>query len=523
LNGLLKTELGYNGFVISDWYAQASGAGSALAGLDMAMPNAGKYWGSALIAAINNGSVPASRLDDMATRIIASWYQMGQDKGYPQPGIGMPVSTLEPHTVVDARNQSARGIILQGAIEGHVLVKNVNNTLPLKKPKMLSLFGYDAVVTKGNDPADQGWSFGYESGNVNEAMPGFYGTPFTLPLSPIGINGTIISGGGSGANTPSYISSPFDAIQARAIEDGTFLFWDFINVNATGGVPVVSDACMVFINSWASEGIDRPGIRDDYSDALVNNIADQCANTIVVIHNAGVRLVDQFIDHPNVTAVIFAHLPGQDSGRALVSLLYGDSTFSGKLPYSVPKNESDFGALLSPDPPVAPYTLFPQSNFTEGVYTDYRALDAQNITPRYEFGFGLSYTTFSFEDLKIKKARGVSTATYPSGPVLEGGQQDLWDVVATVTAEVTNTGSVKGAEVAQLYIGIPGGPVRQLRGFEKVQLKEGKKHKVSFDLTRRDLSEWDTVAQKWKLQAGSYGVWVGSSSRALPLSGSLVI
>jgi beta-glucosidase len=81
---------------------------------------------------------------------------------------------------------------------------------------------------------------------------------------------------------------------------------------------------------------------DDYSDALILNVAASCANTIVVIHNAGIRLVDQWIEHPNVTAVVFAHLPGQDSGRAVVQLLYGFESFSGKLPYTVAKNESDY-------------------------------------------------------------------------------------------------------------------------------------------------------------------------------------
>ncbi|KAH6667482.1 putative beta-glucosidase [Halenospora varia] len=512
LNGLLKTELGFPGFVVSDWFAQHSGVGTALAGLDMAMPDSEGFWGSNLTAAINNGSVPLSRLDDMATRIIASWYQMGQDKNYPAPGVGMPLDLFAPHTIVDARNASAKSIILQGAIEGHVLVKNVNNALPLKSPKILSLFGYDAKNPDVNSPSSglSSWSLGWESGN-------------TLPISQIAANGTIISGGGSGANTPWYINAPFEAIQERAYTDNTAIFWDFVNVNSTGSVDAATDACLVFINAFASEGIDRSGVHDDFSDALVNNIADQCNNTIVVIHNAGVRLVDQFIDHPNVTAVIFAHVPGQDSGRALVSVLYGDSAPSGKLPYTVPKNESDYGALYEPTLPVAPYTLFPQDDFTEGVYIDYRDFDAKNITPRYEFGFGLSYTTFAYSGLSVSKLSGVSTATYPVGAIVEGGQEDLWDVVATVTANVQNTGSVDGAEVAQLYVGIPGAPVRQLRGYSKVDVEPGTTIPLHFDLTRRDLSTWDTAAQKWKLQSGSYTISVGASSRNLPLTGTLTI
>lgn len=243
----------------------------------------------------------------------------------------------------------------------------------------------------------------------------------------------------------------------------------------------------------------------------------------MTIHNAGIRLVDQWIDHPNVTAVIFAHLPGQDSGRALVQLLYGVQSPSGKLPYTVAKNESDYNTL-APDLPEGIFQLFPQSNFTEGVYIDYRNFDAKNITPRYEFGFGLTYTTFSYSDLEIEVLPGVSTAELPPDtPIAQGGIPSLWDVVAQVHATVSNTGSVDAAEVAQLYVAVPGGPVKQLRGFAKVDVPAGSNVTVEFDLLRRDLSEWDVVQQSWVLQQASYPIYVGSSSRDLPLTGTLTI
>jgi len=122
LNGLLKTELGFQGFVVSDWFAQHSGVASALAGLDMAMPNAGIHWGGNLTLAVTNGSVPEYRIDDMATRIIAPWYQMNQDTDFPTPGIGMPTNINEPHDIIDARQKSSQKILFDGAVEGHVLV-----------------------------------------------------------------------------------------------------------------------------------------------------------------------------------------------------------------------------------------------------------------------------------------------------------------------------------------------------------------------------------------------------------------
>jgi beta-glucosidase len=522
LNGILKEELGFQGFVVSDWGAQHTGVASTLSGLDMAMPNS-IFWGENMTEAIHNGSVPESRLTDMATRIIAAWYQMGQDSAdYPAPGIGMPFDTSLPHEAVIAKDPAAKTTILQGAIEGHVLVKNTNNALPLKSPKLLSLFGYDGIAPSTVDAlvSYNTWSLGYES-----APGGLLALfePTLVAVPQIAINGTIISGGGSGANSPAYVSSPFDAITVEAYNDNTNLFWDFTNINSTAAVDAASDACLVFINAFATEGIDRPGLHDDYSDALVLNIAAQCANTMVIIHNAGVRLVDQWIEHPNVTAVIFAHLPGQDSGRALVEILYGRSPPSGKLPYTVAMNESQYGSLLSPTKPSGEYVLFPQDDFSEGVLIDYRAFDAVNATPRFEFGFGLSYTTFSYGSLGINVLSNVSKAMYPVGAILPGGAEDLWDVIATVSAEVTNTGSVDGIEVAQLYVGIPGGPVKQLRGFSKVDITPGATVSVEFNLLRRDLSEWYTGAQQWALQTGDYAIYVGASSRILPLEGTLTI
>jgi beta-glucosidase len=216
---------------------------------------------------------------------------------------------------------------------------------------------------------------------------------------------------------------------------------------------------------------------------------------------------------------VYGHLPGQDSGRALVKLLYGDENFSGKLPYTVARNESDYGNLYTHTVPEGEFARFPQSDFTEGVEIGYRAFEAKNITPRYEFGFGLSYTRFQFSGLAISKVSNTTLPPYPSGEIIPGGRADLWDNVAVVTANVANVGGVDGAEVAQLYVTLGG--YRQLRGFEKVLVGRNGTAVVSFPLMRRDLSSWDVEAQEWVLREGSYEVAVGSSSRDLPLVGTL--
>ncbi|KAB8076562.1 glycosyl hydrolase family 3 N terminal domain-containing protein [Aspergillus leporis] len=498
LNGLLKTELGFQGYVMTDWGAQHGGIAVANAGLDMVMPST-TTWGSNLTTAIANGTMEVSRLDDMATRIIASWYQLSQDTSFPSPGLGMPKDLYAPHEIIIGKSPDSKQILVQSAIEGHVMVKNTKNALPLQSPTLLSVFGYDAKPRESLAYALEWLSY----------------SPATQE------NHTLYVGGGSGGNAPAYISAPLDALQDQAFKDGTSILWDVSSEDPD--VEPASDACLVLINSYATEGYDRPGLVDGGSDALVANVAGKCNNTIVVIHNAGIRLVNSWIDHENVTAVIFAHLPGQDSGRALVELLYGRSNPSGKLPYTVAKSAEDYGSVLHPTQPEGQYGLFPQSDFAEGVYIDYRAFDKQGITPQFEFGFGLSYTTFDFSGLCISQVSNVTTPYPPSASIEEGGNPHLWDKLVQVSVDVKNSGSVDGDEVVQLYIGIPNGPVRQLRGFEKVHIPAGQSVTVELALVRRDLSTWDVEAQQWLLQSGAYQVYVGRSSRDLPLQGQFTV
>lgn len=180
----------------------------------------------------------------------------------------MPTLFYTPHPPVYARDPSSKRVLLDGALEGHVLVKNVNNALPLKQPKLISVFGYDAAsppemnVGGPSDFLGGSWVYGYES------VLGY--VPFVDPNPPpqIAANGTIISGGGSGGTAPAYISAPFDAIKEQAYEDGTSLYWDFLNVAPT--VDTATDACLVFINAFATESVDRVGL---HGEALLSLLA----------------------------------------------------------------------------------------------------------------------------------------------------------------------------------------------------------------------------------------------------------
>ncbi|KAJ5314847.1 uncharacterized protein N7443_001731 [Penicillium atrosanguineum] len=531
MNGLLKGELGFEGFVVSDWTGQHTGIASANAGMDIAMPDS-KYWdNSTLVSATQNGSVPQFRLDDMATRIVASWYRYAE---LPNPGHGIPVSLLEPHHLVDARDPKSKKIILQAAVEGHVLVKNTAGALPLHKPKFLSIFGYDALPPSVNTLDALGaWAVGLSNAlaypNGSAVNNGTEEAMFLSSADPtfrgpgVALNGTLFSGGGSGASTPSYIDTPLNAFQRQAYDDNTFLAWDLASLNPF--VNPSSEACLVFVNEASSEGWDRPYLADPSSDDLIKNVAAKCSNTIVVIHNAGMRLVDVWIENPNVTAVIYAHVPGQDSGRALLEIMYGKQSPSGRLPYTVGRKEADYGELLEPVIPSGTEDMFyPQSNFTEGVYTDYKAFMAKEITPRFEFGYGLTYSNFSYSDLEIVINFHAELDYLPSNKaVAEGGLQALWDIIASVNCTIKNSGNIPAAEVAQLYIGIPGGPIKVLRGFEKKMIQPGQQEHVQFHLTRRDLSQWDVEKQAWGLQSGLYAIYVGKSVFDIQLDGTLHI
>lgn len=288
LNGILKTELGFEGFVVSDWGAGHTGIAAANAGLDLIMPNEG-YWGSQLVEAVQNGSVSYERVQDMTTRLLAAYYHAGQDKNFPNVRYGVAlgtdigewpdavtnINTLK-HDTVDVQNGHG-ALIRQVGAAGMVLVKNVNNTLPLKKPRYICVFGYDAENSP--NPWNSGTTFGDQAvGLVPDD------DVFAVP-STNSFNGTLITGHGSGSVTPPYVISPFQALQQRIIDDGGVIRWDFYSVNPTRFAN--SEACLVFINAVSSEGLERVSLYDDFSDQLVNNVAANCSNTIVVVHSAG--------------------------------------------------------------------------------------------------------------------------------------------------------------------------------------------------------------------------------------------
>ncbi|KAH8160191.1 hypothetical protein CIB48_g8062 [Xylaria polymorpha] len=479
MNKLLKQELGFQGYVMTDWNAQHTTQQAANTGLDMTMPgsdfNGGTVlWGQKLSQAISSGQVQQSRVDDMVRRILAAWYLIGQDKSY--PGINLSANVQGTH------KNNIRAV----ARDGIVLLKNDGNILPLKKPAKLGLVGSAAAIGQHGQNAcsDQGCN-----------------------------SGALGMGWGSGTAPYPYFSAPADAIRARAQTDGTQVTISSTdNTGSVSGVVNGADAAIVFITSDAGEGYivvegnsgDRNNLDPWHNgNDLVKAVAAINKNVIVVAHSVGPIILETILAQPNVKAIVWAGLPSQENGNALVDVLYGDTAPSGKLPYTIAKSANDYGTTISRG----------DDSFSEGLFIDYRHFDKSNIAPRYEFGFGLSYTNFTYSDIAVSGTPKSGAAT---GSVIPGGRADLWDTVATVTVTVANSGSVKGAEVAQLYVGYPASanaPPKQLRGFEKTLLEAGAKGSVSFALRRRDLSVWDSSKQNWVIPAGEFTIYVGSSSR----------
>ncbi|KAL5337328.1 glycoside hydrolase superfamily [Aspergillus crustosus] len=393
LNGLLKNELGFQGYVVSDWYALHAGIDAAEAGMDMDMPGTTRYnrtvvpelermssfFGGNATTMVMNGTLDEARLDDMVTRIMTPYFHLHQDEDYPTVDLSsVYLNTFsnqsswlrdweitQDTSVRDVRENHA-GIIRRHAAESTVLLKNINDALPLKSPRYIGIFGNDAGET--------------QNGPLNH-----FGSSESLEY------GTYAVGGGSGAARVTYLVTPQEAIKARATQDGTVVeSWLNNTLIATSDVTSLwsyrgPDVCLVFLKSWAREVIDRESLQLDWNGTqVVESVASECNNTIVITHSAGVNVLP-FADHPNVTAILLAHYQGQESGNSIMDVLYGDVNPSGRLPYTIAYNESDYNAPIVTDIQTTGVEDW-QSWFDEKLEIDYRYFDAHNISVRYEFG-----------------------------------------------------------------------------------------------------------------------------------------
>ncbi|WP_329171415.1 glycoside hydrolase family 3 C-terminal domain-containing protein [Streptomyces sp. NBC_01477] len=590
----LKGDMGFTGFITSDWGATHSTVASANNGLDMEMPGS-DYYGAALTTAVGNGQVSQATIDDHVRRILTSMFKAGLFD-HAQTGTTGSVVTSTAH------NTTAK----QVAQEGSVLLKNTGAILPVAAgTSSIAVIGDDAgtdAMSQGggsaavNGPylvtpyqgiksrAGSGVSVSYSQGTASSsgALPpvdsayltpssgtgagltasyynntGLTGTPvLTRNESTVddvwggaspgpGVNATDWSAKWTGTLHPpvsgTYQLSLTSDDGSRVYVNGQLIVNNWANQSSTtrtGSVTLTAGqaatvevdyyngggasnatfgwsipgqtlhdqavaaaraakVAVVFVSNFESEGGDLNGI--DLSAAQNTLVADVAAanpNTVVVV-NSGSAVTMPWVSA--VKGVVEAWYPGQEDGNAIASLLFGDTNFSGKLPVTFP-------TALSQGPTNST-AQWPGQNgqvqYSEGLKVGYRWYDSQNLTPLFPFGFGLSYTTFSYANLSV-------------------GQPDANGSVA-VGFDVTNSGSRAGAEVPQVYVGQPGSvgePPKNLRGFTRISLNAGQTQHVAITLDARSFQFWNNG---WTNAAGTNTVYVGSSSRDIRLTGTTTV
>ena len=465
LTDVLKQDWKFPGFVVSDWGGTHSTVKASAAGLDNEQPMA-TFFGPKLKEAVEAGQVPMSQIDDHARRVLRSEFAAGL-VDFPQKK-----SVID----VEANLEIARKLEEQSI----VLLRNQNNLLPLDAANIRSI----AIIGKN---ADMG----------------------------------MISGGGSaqvdppGSGAPAWLShvwfptSPLKAVKAMA-PSATVKFDSGSDPAAAATVAKSSDVAIVFVHQWMSEGMDLPNLSLPYNqDALIAAVAAANPKTIVVLET-GTVVTMPWIE--KVSGVLEAWYGGSKGADAVANVLFGVVNPSAKLPITFPLSEKDLPHTTVSQPPqqgrgpenggVLQKPTF-EVHYDEGLKVGYKWYDAEKKPVLFPFGFGLSYTTYGYSDLKV--ASGTDT---------------------TVTFTVKNTGNRAGQEIAQVYAALPAEaaePPKRLVGWSKVQLNPGESKDVTVSVPAMYLSIYDEASHGWKLVPGSYTLMVGGSSKDLPLTQAITL
>ena len=445
LTDVLEKEWGFDGFVMSDWGATHSTIPSALAGLDLEMPT-GRYFGDDLKNAVQSGAVPISAINDKLVRRFAKMMQFGAWGPTPRPE---PIPAF-------AHGEVARKI----AGQGMVLLKNDGGILPLdvKNIRSIALIGPYAVRPNSG-------------------------------------------GGGSSHVIPLYTITPYDGLEAEMELQIHFTVLDGSDVDEAVAAAKRSQVAIVMVGDQDTEGHDHPITLPGAQDQLIDAVAKANPKTIVVV-KSGSAVLMPWLDE--VSAVLEAWYPGEEDGRAVADVLTGKVDPSGKLPLTFPRTVDQ---TLAKDPSEYP-GVDGTAHYSEGLDVGYRGFAADGEKPLFPFGFGLSYTTFGFDGLKVSQQPGGANAT--------------------VSFKVTNTGKAAGAEVAQLYLDFPpiaegNEPPLQLKGFRKVMLSPGESKTIELKLDAHDFSYWSVKAHAWEIVPGVFHVMVGDSSANTPLQATVSI
>lgn len=454
LNQTLKEKWGLKGFVVSDWGAVNERAAGVDAGLHLEMPASGGFNDKKIIESVKKGTLSEARLDEIVIDLLAVTLKA---KDSHKKGI---VVNKEKH------NELAR----QVSGECIVLLKNDNAILPLKSSlKKVAIVGNFAKTPR------------YQGAGSSQVRP----TQILNALDELKklAKGTEFSFA-SGYNTEGETD---DAKIAEAVQ------------NAKNSEVVIVFAGLP--DSYESEGYDRNNMDLPAGhNKLIAAVSEVNKNIIVVLLNGAPVTMPW---KKGVSAIAEAYLGGQAGGGAIADVLTGKVNPSGKLSETFPMRLEDTPTAMD----------FPSkdgnANYGEGIYIGYRYYDKKKIEPNFPFGYGLSYTTFAYSDIKA------NTAT----------AKDSDDI--TISVKVKNTGKVAGKEVVQLYVHEQESeiarPENELKHFEKVALLPGEEKTVNFKLTSRDFAYFNPKTHDWAIKSGKFDILVGSSSRELPLKQTIDI
>ncbi len=472
LTDLLKKDWNFKGFVLSDWGGTHSAEKASAAGLDHEEPGE-IFFGNDLKKAVESGKVPVAEVDDHVHRILRSMFATGVIDDPPQKGV-----------VVDVERDLdvAQKIEEQSA----VLLKNDRAQLPLDASKIHSI----AVI---GPHADVGMISGGGSAQVDP--------PGGNAIMPFGKGQT------HWQEKIWFPTSPLKSIRAKA-PSAAVQFDSGADPNAAAALAKKADVAIVFVYQWESEGMDLDSLSlPEHQDELIAKVAAANPHTVVVIESGG-PVTMPWVDQVN--GILEAWFAGSRGAEAVANLLFGDANPSAKLPLTFPKSEADLPHPTVVKPPkvttaadrqgwkriAAGLPAF-QVTYDEGVKVGYKWYDAENKSVLFPFGYGLSYTSYSYSNLKVTPGKN-----------------------PRVAFTVANTGDRAGAEVAEMYASLPASaaePPKRLVGWSKVKLNAGESKEVTVEVDPKYLSIFNVEQNAWQLIPGEYSFMVGGSSQDLPL------
>jgi beta-glucosidase len=474
LNHVLKGAWHFPGFVVSDWDGTHSTEKAALAGLDVQMPG-DEYFGEALKEAVKSGRVPMRRLDDMVHRLLRSMFSAGVIDHPPTPR-----SVVDPFRGLEDAQHIAE--------ESIVLLKN-DGTLPLSLASLRSIAVIGAHADVGVLSGGGSAQVDAPGGNaISPATPTQWGKAVYFPSSPL-----------------RYI---------REHASGALVQYDAgTSTSSAASLAKSADIAIVFADQYMSESGDAPTLSlPGKQNELISAVAAANPRTVVVLIT-GTPVTMPWLDH--VAGVMEAWYPGIAGGQAIANLIFGSVAPSAKLPITFARSERDlpheriFGmahdGARTDSPEWAgddePRQSFP-ADYTEGARFGYKWFDSEGKQPLFPFGYGLSYTKFRYTNLHVDPAAKTATFT------------------------IENAGARSGTEIAEVYVQLPkvsGEHFRRLAAWQRVDLPAGQRKAVTVALEPLAIATFDAKKDAWSWASGKYTVFVGGSSRDLPLAAEVVL